>query len=267
MKRVNLLSIIAISFSLISFISCAGYEEYAENSELDASYFTKVSSEAATTVTDQSIEIAEDCIKDFEASISAQVNGLKKVSASLGYKVEYLTENKVYPRIIVVDYGTDGYVDKYGRTIKGKIYETYDPFHSSKLFKFSDFWVNGNSVKGYKLTESNFQNQLIVQLQDTLLLANGTSVIHDSFRKRTTLGTNNYSTEGYTKGKNTKNESYSMVIDKPLVTITDFKYFVSGVTITTTEKGTEVRDYGNGEKDNIATSTINGIPMQITLNW
>ncbi|MFZ4726007.1 MAG: hypothetical protein ACOYMD_11245 [Paludibacter sp.] len=265
MKTVNLFQIIAISYSLISFISCA---DYNESYGLDASYFTTVTSEAATTVTDQSIEIAEDCIKDFEESLSTPVKELNKVSSSLGYRVEYLTENNVYPAIALIDYGTDGFVDKYGRTIKGKVFITTSQYKASKLFKFSDFWVNGNSVKGYKLIESNFQNQLIIQLQDTILLENKTSIIHDSFRKRTSLGANSFSTDGYTKGKNTKNESFSMVIEKPLVTMDGYKYYVSGVTVTTTDKGSEVRDYGNGEKDNIVTSTIDGgFPIQVTLNW
>jgi len=112
--------------------------------------------------------------------------------------------------------------------------------------------------------------------KDTILRADGTTVIWNSERVRTRTDNNStpliywddtYSITGSSNGVNAKGVAYSMVIDdaKPLVIIKDWKYFVSGSVVITTEKRTAVLDYGDGTKDAKATLTINGVTKEITL--
>ncbi|MEI8084732.1 MAG: hypothetical protein WCG93_00820 [Paludibacter sp.] len=286
MKKVNLLAIFAISFSLVSFVSCKSSDEFTGT---DASIAETASDEAqASTVNDQVISTVDDYVNASELSGYQQVSASQRVSGVTAADSVIVTIDKtgltVFPKKITIDFGTTGFTDKRGNVLKGKLYITVSNrmiiAGSTRTFQFSNFFVNDNSVKGFKVVTFNGEtagnpNWSIVA-KDTITRTDGTIVTWNSSRTRTRISNNStpliywddtYAISGNSNGVNAKGVAYTMEIDaaKPLTIIGGWKYFVSGAVVITTEKRTALLDYGNGTKDAIATVTINGVTKEITL--
>lgn len=273
MKKVNLIVIAVISFSVTSFVACTSVEIAAP----DASYFESVVNETPS-YSDQTITIAEEFVNSYESANLQQVSGMQKASAMFsGFPIiTLLTEPNAYPQKFLIDFG-DNFTDRLGRIIKGKIYLTkYSA--TKKTYEFSDLFVNDISVKGYRTITVIVKGKLNIESSDTLLFTDGKTSNRYTNRTRTWIDNNGtdydwsddrFSLLGFTSGVNTNGESYNTLIDndKPLITKNGYKYFVSGSITTTTSKGAQIVDFGDGTEDNIATSTINGLTKQITYNW
>jgi hypothetical protein len=78
---------------------------------------------------------------------------------------------------------------------------------------------------------------------------------------------NTYEYTGSASGYTRKGEKFNFEIIKPLVSVASYRYFVSGVTYTETERFKRSVDYGDGEQDNIAVETINDKVRKIELKW
>ncbi|MEI7503208.1 MAG: hypothetical protein WCJ61_07980 [Paludibacter sp.] len=294
MKKVNLLAMFAISFSLISFVACKSSDEFTGT---DASIAATASDEAqASSVSDQIISAADDYVNAAELNSYQQVSTSQRVSSVSTADSVIVTIDKtgltVFPKKITIDFGTTGYTDKRGNVLKGKLYITVSNkmtiAGSSRTFSFSNFFVNDNSVKGSKtvtflglkgsadsVSSVGYPSWSVVA-KDTISRTDGTVVTWNSNRTRTRISNNGtpnvywddtYAITGSSNGVNAKGVAYTMEIDaaKPLTIIGGWKYFVSGAVIITTEKRTALMDYGNGAKDALATVTINGVTKEITL--
>jgi len=146
---------------------------------------------------------------------------------------------------------------------------------SSRTFLFSDFFVNGNQLKGGKTVTFKGYNDAqkpywAIVAKDTLVRTDSTKVIWNTERVRTFVeesatGAKYYSITGTSNGINGKGVAYTMEITKPLIIGSGCPYFVSGAVIITTEKRSALLDYGDGTADAIATLTINGVTKEIKL--
>jgi hypothetical protein len=294
MKRVNLLAIVAISFSLITFVACTNSDEFTGS---DAAIAATASDEAhASGVSDQIISTADEYVNASELNGYQQVNEQQKVSNISTTDTVIVTIDKtgltVFPKKICIDFGTTGFTDKRGNVLKGKLYITVSNrmtiAGSTRTFSFSNFFVNDNSVKGSKtvtfmglkgssdsVSSVGYPTWSIVA-KDTITRTDGTVVTWNSNRTRSRISNNgtilNYSNDSYaingsSNGVNAKGVAFTMEIDaaKPLIIVGGWKYFVSGAVLISTEKRTALMDYGDGTKDNKATVTIDGVTKDITL--
>jgi hypothetical protein len=285
MKRTNLLAILAVSFSLTSFVSCTS-EDFTGT---DATLSATASDEAqASNVNDQVISVADDYANASDA------NGFSQPSAVLGMMgvstadTVIVTVDKpgvtVFPKKMSIDFGTTGFTDKRGDVLKGKIYLTISNrmtiAGSYRKVQYANFSINDNVLKGSKTVTYNGETggkpSWGIVAKDTILRTDGTTVIWNSDRIRTRTGNNGtpliywddtYSITGSSNGINAKGVAYSMQIDaaKPLTTVGGWKFFVSGSVLITSDKRTALLDYGDGTKDAKATVTINGVTKTINL--
>jgi len=290
MKKVNLLAIIAISFSISSMVSCTS----DLNTGTDASLTTTATDESqAATINDQVVSTADDYVNGLDAAgyqavKSSTSTNPEKTSIKLTMDSIIITVDRVglndYPKNICLDFGT-GVTVKRGNRLKGKIYITVSAkmtiANSTRTFVFSDFFVNDNAVKGskvvtYKGLNTSSQPYWTIDASDTIVRTDGTKVIWNSERTRTRIATNDtpliywddtYSITGASSGLNAKGVAYTMVIQdtNPLIISGNFPYFTKGSVVITTDNKTVLVDYGDGTKDNKATATINGITKEFTL--
>jgi len=188
-----------------------------------------------------------------------------------------------FPKTITIDFGTSGYIDNQGDTLKGQIIITI----SNKLWKSGavktiktvNFYVNGNNVIGIKTITNNGLNaaknpSMTVVTSDTIIRVDKSTIIRNSTRTRERISDNGtpklffddeFSITGSVSGINAKNIAYTVEITNPLIIYNDFPFFVKGTVTTTTEKRTSVLDYGDGSRDRKATITINGVTKDIIL--
>ncbi|MFA5044496.1 MAG: hypothetical protein WC542_01020 [Paludibacter sp.] len=285
MKKVNLLAILAISFSLTSFMACTADQTVGTDASVTS---TALDEAQASNLNDQVISTVDDYVNTSDANGFAKVSSAQKVNSITATDTVIVTIDKtgltVFPKKISVDFGTTGYTDKRGNVLKGKIYITVSNrmtiAGSTRQILFSNFYVNDNLVKGTKtvtyngITDSKPSWSIVAR--DTITRVDGTTVIWNSDRTRTRIDDNgtplvywddSYAISGSSNGINAKGLAYTMTIDatKPLVTVGGWKYFVSGAVLITTEKRTALLDYGDGTKDAKATITINGVTKDINL--
>jgi len=294
MKRVNLVAMLAVSFSLTSFVACTS-EAFTGT---DASLSTTAIDEAqAATVNDQVISVADDYANAFDANGFVQKSASQAVIGVTSADTVIVTVDKpgttVFPKKMSIDFGTTGFTDKRGNVLKGKIYLTISNrmtiAGSTRKMEYSNFFINDNSVKGLKTVTylgltglpSNPASSVgypswSIVASDTIVRTDGTTVIWNSNRTRTRSDNNGtpliywddvYSITGSSSGINAKGVAYTMQIDatKPLTTVGGWKFFVSGAVLITSEKRTALLDYGDGTKDAKATVTINGVTKTINL--
>ena len=284
MKRLNLFAILAISFSLTSFVACTSEGFTGSDASLSA---TAVDEAQASSVNDQVISVADDYAFAFETNGYQQASGLQKVSGISNADSVIITIDKagltVFPKKMSIDFGTTGFTDKRGNVLKGKIYLTISNrmsiAGSSRKVEYSNFFINDNAVKGSKTVTYNGETggkpSWSIVAKDTIVHVDGTTVVWNSERTRTRTDNNStlvywddtYSITGSSNGINAKGVAYSMQIDatKPLVIIGGWKYYVSGAVTISTEKRSALIDYGDGTKDDKATITINGVTKTINL--
>jgi len=286
MKTVNLLAVLAISFSSFSFVGCTNSEEFVGT---DASIAAAASDEAqASSVSDQIISTADDFVNESELSGFQSVSPMQKMKGAATSDSVILIIDKTgltgFPKRITVDFGTSGYTDKRGNILKGKLFITVSNSMSiagsTRTIEFSNFQVNdkvanGSNTLTYNGDADGFPSWTVIS-KDTITRNDGKVVIWNANLTRTRIGTNNtpliywddiYTITGSTNGVNANAVAYTMeiVADKPLRYEGGFKHFVSGDVIISAEKRTALLDYGNGEKDAIATVTIDGKTKEIKL--
>ena len=188
-----------------------------------------------------------------------------------------------FPKVITIDFGTTGYIDSRGDTLKGKIIITLSANISkvgaTKTINLVDFYVNGNNVKGSKSIVNNVLNaannpSVTVTVSDTIIRVDKSTIIRNATRTREKIdnsGTplnywdDKFSITGSASGINAKGVAYTVEITNPLIIWNNYPYFVKGTITTTTQTRTAVLDYGNGDKDRKATLTINGVTKDMLL--
>lgn len=292
MKRVNLLAILALSFSFSTFVACTS-EDFVGS---DATLAVTAQDEAqSANLSDIAVATTDEYVNSFDAagfqavSEAQKVNGIGAIDSGKVVITVDKTGITVFPKKICIDFGT-GVIDKRGNTLKGKIYVTISNrmgvIGSTRKLEYYEFFINDNQLKGSKVVTylgSNRQvtNTVVTEtpswsilVKDTIVRADGTKIIWNSERVRTRISNNAtpllywddiYSITGTSNGVNAKGVAYTVEITKPLILKGGWKFFVEGTVLTTSEKHTAVLDYGNGDKDAKATLTVNGVTKDINL--
>ena len=294
MKRVNLLAILAISFSLTSFVACTLTPEQSVGTD-EALSVTAQDEAQSANLSDIAVATTDEYVNSFDAagfqtvSAAQNVNGIAAIDSGKVVITVDKTGITVFPKKICVDFGT-GVVDKRGNTLKGKIYVTISNrmgvTGSTRKLEYFQFFINDNQLKGSKTVTYLGSNRQVtdnvvtetpswsISVKDTIVRTDGTKLIWNSERVRTRISNNAtpllywddvYSITGTANGVNAKGTAYTVEITKPLILKGGWKFFVEGTVLTTSDKRTAVLDYGNGDKDAKATLTINGITKDINL--
>jgi hypothetical protein len=294
MKRVNLLAILAISFSLSSFVACTINPEQSVGTDESLSVTAQDEAQSAN-LSDIAVATTDEYVNSFDAagfqavSEPQKVNGIGAIDSGKVVITVDKTGITVFPKKICVDFGT-GVVDKRGNTLKGKIYVTISNrmgvTSSTRKLEYFQFFINDNQLKGSKTVTYLGSNRQVtdnvvtetpswsISVKDTIVRTDGTKLIWNSERVRTRISNNAtpllywddiYSITGTSNGINAKGVAYTVEITKPLILKGGWKFFVEGTILTTSDKRTAVLDYGNGDKDAKATLTINGVTKDINL--
>ena len=272
--------VLAVGFAFFG-TSCTSDNNVAT----DASLTTTATDEAqAASLSDAVINTADiyvNTLADNGYSTPSAVKGqvdITGVTITLDKK-----DSITFPKIITIDFGTTGYIDNRGDTLKGKVIITvsdkiWKP-GATKTIKLVDFYVNGNNIKGSKSIVNNGLNaaknpSYTTTVSDTIIRVDKSTIIRNATRTRERIdnaGTprifwdDKFSITGSSSGINAKGVAYTVTITSPLIIYNNYPYFVQGTVTTTTETRTAILDFGDGTKDRKATLTINGVTKDITL--
>lgn len=233
--------------------------------------------------------------EDFDLVMSNDDAASSNARSAKCYTVTYSPSKEVYPHTKTVDYGT-GCTNAEGVTKKGKvIVKYYDPSVVSGTFSetsYDGFYINDVHVEGtVQIDKSiNKSNQTVFQHIVNKKITSSDGDVKDwNANLNFTLieGQNTedklddvYQITGSAHGKETLDgveaNNWKSDVDKDNVVIkpASCKKRVKGgliVSIHLKEKGKsdkkldEYLDYGNGECDDIATLSIDGVSQQVTL--
>jgi hypothetical protein len=196
-----------------------------------------------------------------------------------------------FPVSITIDFGT-GCLGRDGHTRYGKIITTYSNRlivpGASATTSFENFKIDSVQVAGsHKVTNSSTANerQFTVDVENAKLSKPSGNYSEWNSHKTITqiegLGTPElpfddiYKIQGYATGKVKKGDrlyAWQSEIIEPLIKKFTCRWIVKGsvknskVSNTSNSPWVAVLDYGNGDCDNQATITLNGIQHQITLH-
>lgn len=275
MKKIKFLAFCAISVCFSSLTSCMNQDL----SITDDSYFTAIA--LSSNECEPAITTVDSLINAFKSTTSQQNSAMQKVAAISGPAVYLLSDMGAYPIKMVIDFGTNGFSSTNAITYKGKVNVIIDDIAGrKKTYSFYDFSINDNKIEGLRIVEilKHGENSVLkITTEENVVYSDKKTSTRSSIRIRTKIDDNdtpdNYTDDsfeftGSTKGINTNGIAYEVEITKALITASNFKYFISGEIKTTTVKGIQMLNFGNGEQDDLAISRINnGNAKELKLNW
>jgi hypothetical protein len=229
-----------------------------------------------------------------EFASNATANTLSNAKTKTGKIVTYSPSKDVYPHTKTIDYGA-GWTDADGVTYSGKIIIIYfDPKADAEgkftYTTYDNYYVNAvqhqGNVQVNKIQNGNGQTVFLNIVNKTLSTADGDVKDYHTTSKWTLIdfqgGTQNaYEIDQKTTGSETYNgvesNNFKIYSDdaNPVIKLINYKRRVQGgsvaqIHLVHVEKGDpndldEYLDYGNGERDNIATLSVNGSEPEIVL--
>lgn len=262
--------------SILIFTSCLD-NQIPEAS--DEALFSQIEQDLnSTSIGEEAFENAESLINAFTSKPSSQVNGMQK-SVAVFPIVTLVSESDKFPRVYEINYG-DEFYDAKKNLYKGIIIYTMFSYKQNE-YQFKEFYINNNHIEGYRKGDVlvrgilNMSSEEIITNTETKQTSKRyterTRTVIDNNKTDNDYTDDSYEFTGYSKGTTLVNGNeleYSFQIEKPLVAISGWKYFVSGLTHLRIGKSSRSTDYGKGELDNIAIRTVNdGKPREIFLNW
>ena len=282
MKKANLFAMLVVAAGFAFFgTSCTNENNVATDASLTA------------TATDeaQAASLSDAVVSSADAYVNTLASNGYTGSMAVKGEVETLDptitidhpDSVFFPKVVTIDFGTTGYIDARGDTLKGKVIITLtDKIWKTgaiKTIKLVDFYVNGNNVKGTKSIVNNALNaaknpSVTTTVSDTIIRIDKSTIIRNATRTRERIDNNGtpkifwddkFSITGSTTGVNAKGVAYTVEITSPLIIYNNYPFFVQGTVTTTTQTRTAVLDYGDGTKDRKATLTINGVTKDIIL--
>ncbi len=189
------------------------------------------------------------------------------------------------PKTITVDFGPTNCLCNDGKNRRGKVIVSYTGAYKDSghvhVISFDQYFVNDNQVLGSKTVTNmghNASNQMFFNISVNGLIIKAVtndSVIWNQTRVRTFLQGEStqskmvdvYQITGSGTGQRANCTPYTMTITQPLIKALACGWIQQGV-IEVQPNGGYLRtlDYGNGNCDNQAIITINGVTYNITLN-
>ncbi|KPK88105.1 MAG: hypothetical protein AMS27_00730 [Bacteroides sp. SM23_62_1] len=190
-----------------------------------------------------------------------------------------------WPKIVTIDFGTDGCEGPFGVTRKGKIIVTitdrYLKEGSVRTITFNNFYVNEFKIEGTKSVTNEGLNKdglmyFTVELTGgKIITPTGKEITREFSHTRTWIEgqltprwrwDDKYLIEGEATGVNRFGKTYTRTITNPLLFETACRWITSGtIEIQPEDHPLITLDYGNGECDDLATITVNGETKEIKL--
>lgn len=297
MKNKLYIGLTAISVITFSYWSCKKANPTADNQDITSvsdnaqvdETLTDVSTNINSIINENPDLLSGDLTKTTNAEAAA---GGTASTSGLGGNPQTSTPcatisvtptNNTWPKTITIDYGS-GCINTNGVARQGQIIVTLSgpltATTSAMTATFSNYVVNGTSIVGTRVTTKsrNTSGNLIFSHVSTIHLINASlslNVTHNStrvFEWITGADTPSrlddiFSITGSGSGTNSRGNSFTTLITKPLIKKVICPFIVSG-TIQVTETPSNwirVLDYGDGTCDNLATITINGVSKPIRL--
>ena len=275
MKTLKISSIFVL-FALFTFIFTSCEKDQITNTQ-DAINTTE---EAAA---------AEGAFDDAFEQAEVYENGTQKSADSSDYCMPSITieypEGTPFPRVVTIDFGTDGCTGRNGAIRKGVITVKVTAFFmeegSKRIVTFDGFSVNDYLVEGTKTVTNMGQNDAgnwvrKVEVDGSISTPEGNKITRVSSREREWIigaatplffWDDVFSITGTASGVNSKGIAYSSEITSPLIKARNCRWIQEGVIEIKTDNNTVVIDYGDGTCDNIATVTVNGESKEIKFRW
>ena len=276
MKRKNfyLFAILTLAFA-ISFTSC----KKDEKAQTDTSSTLKEA--LAESIFDNVSNISDE-------AYSFKSNSFKSTTWRRMYLSDCATvslDTNAFPRTFTIDFGTENCLCNDGRYRRGKILVTFTGRYFQEgtviTHEFEDYYVNDNKIEGTKVVTNMGENAdgfvyFDIQVVGVVYLAlDGGTVSWNSSRTRVwvegsdtfTRWDDVYEISGMADGIRVDGTTWEREIIIPLRKELGCRHFVSG-SIEIRPEGESIRllDYGDGECDNIATLTIDGVVYTIFLH-
>ena len=224
--------------------------------------------------------------------INDRVDNTNQLPPCLTVTIEHTsTTNLTFPVKVTLDFGSTGCIANDGRLRKGKMIITYTnrllyPGAVAETI-FEDFYIDSIRIDNsttYRIanTGTTSQLQLTVDVNAKLTKPNGNySEWHSHKVVTRTAGTGTttpvddvFKIEGKASGKVKRNDvivAWNAIISDPLIKQFTCRYISKGTvkitreTLSANSQWTGILDYGTGNCDKIATLTVNGQTIQITL--
>jgi hypothetical protein len=273
-----------ISFMIISglflFTACEKNDENITSRDI-----TMADDEAITALMyDQAFTEVDMALEQLEYVWTHPMN---KKSVQDTCPVIYVDHNdSVYwPKIVTIDFGSEGCEGPFGAIRKGKIIATiterYLKEGSVRTVTFENFYVNEFRIEGTKsvtnegLNVDGFMYFTVELTGGKVITPAGKEITRQFSHTRTWIEgqstprwrwDDKYLIEGAASGINRFGKTYTRTITSPLLFAIACLWITSGtIEIQPEDHSLITLDYGNGECDDVATITVNGETREIKL--
>ncbi|OQY03919.1 MAG: hypothetical protein B6I20_04060 [Bacteroidetes bacterium 4572_117] len=274
MEKIRISSIV-ILFAVFTFVFTSCEKEDIANT-----------ADAVATTEDDAA--AEGMFDDAFDQAEMYENGITK-NATFDYCQPTITidfpEMMPYPRVVTIDFGTEGCEGKHGAIRKGKIIVTVTAFFlesgSKRIVTFDGYSVNDFQIEGTKTVTNMGKNESgnwvrKIEIDGKVTKPDGTEITRVATRSREWVeGADTplffwddvFSITGNATGVNRKGVAYTADITTALIKARNCRWIQEGVITIVSGENTVVIDYGDGTCDNVATATINGEEKEIKFKW
>lgn len=188
------------------------------------------------------------------------------------------------PNKLILDFGEENCFCEDGMNRRGKIQITYDAGYADSLATlnttFDGYYVNNNQVTGNRTliykghNQANKPNWTVV-INGSIILANNGGTINYQATHNTAMieGENTmdykdnvFSTTGSASGTTTAGQAFTALVTTPLISNMKCNNFVKGVVeLTPLGESKRTLNYGDGDCDNKASLTVDGITSNVNL--
>jgi hypothetical protein len=269
-------SSIFILFSVFTFIFTSCEKDSVTSTE-DAITVTEEAT-AAEGVFDDAFEQAE--MYENDNSTKNTTKDYCTPTVTIDYP-----EGTPFPRVVTIDFGTEGCVGRNDAVRKGIIIVKVTAFFletgSKRIVTFDKFSVNNYLVEGTKTVTNMGKNEAgnwvrKVEIDGSITTPEGVSITRISSRERewiTGITTpfffwnDVFSITGTAYGVDSKGIAYSSEITTPLIKARNCRWIQEGVIEITAGDNSVIIDYGDRTCDNVATATLNGESNEIKFKW
>jgi len=283
MKTKKLLFVAMLSITF--FIGCNTNEPVIQASAAITTEDAVTNSEIDATVDDVSI-IAEDQF-DMQKSMTAKTSiGMKSMLPPCATVTTVLT-NETWTR--TVDFGTEGCALPNGNVVKGKVIISFSKNFTTPIrtitYTLVGFYHNGKLIEGSKtITHELKSTDLLAAIHPVTTHTIDVKITFPDGKIYTRIGTrvremvegfatianwedNVFLVWGYNITTFPNGAKYTFTIKTPLQINMSCKmpFPVKGVVEIMKNDGKATLDYGNGDCDDLATITINGVVKEIRL--
>ncbi|MDJ1502196.1 hypothetical protein [Xanthocytophaga agilis] len=217
--------------------------------------------------------------------VNARIASIKETQCG---NISFVPSESEDQMIIVIDFGNGVTCD--GVSFKGKIEYTINLDFSGESFEyggklnFIGYEVDGNGLSGEYTFSAILKSltETTALYEYTTKLVNGVITDKDGKKiqcnseylitlsaKYTTAGqisSSSVSATGAISGTDASGKAFSATVTKPLVSSSSCQYVVSGTYLIKSAAHSDATyDFGNGDCDNKATLTVNGISKTVTI--